>query len=210
MCFFCRKRSQWFYENVFYLKTKHTHRTISSVMEVILREDSASVCSNAAAVCFKCVDKINEYDDAFEKLQAKERELKSMIFVNLIVKHKDAADQITLPEDKLADAIEVDTDEINEEKKDDDIILDDSISPVNIADLHQTRNRTGDRVVERKQLLVRKIPSKKKNTDFQCDSCGTFYKNKHRLNVNYLNFICGARKLIPLYAFYRYTIRIVM
>lgn len=98
--------------NVIYLKAKHSRRTISSALEVILREDSASICANAAAVCFKCVDKINEYDDAFEKMQAKERELKTMLFVNLIPEHEDAADQITLPDDKLADAIKVDVIEI--------------------------------------------------------------------------------------------------
>lgn len=84
----------------------------------------------------------------------------------------------------------------------DDTILDDSISPVDLPELHQTRNRPGDLVAERKQLLV-------KNMEFQCDSCGTFYKNKRRLNVETLNFFCDTRKSIHSFAFCSCTIKIV-
>lgn len=134
-CFVCRRRSNWFYENIFYLRTKHSERTISAVMNIILGD---SVCLIPAAMCFKCVDRINAYDEAYEKMQKMEREFKSLICVKMITKLPDAeavasADAMSIPtDDVITDPNGVDGKEMDADQQAGDTVLVNLDGAVNI------------------------------------------------------------------------------
>lgn len=175
-CFVCRKRSKWFYENILYLRTKHSERTITAVMKTILGETSVLVCSNPAAMCFKCVSRINEYDEAYEKMQIMEREFKSMLRVNTITKNEDADDLALIPIDyEIADANEVDDIKMDADKIADTLGLDTSNGPDDIEQLKQPEP----------EPQPNKISSKKKKTEFNCEECKKSFRNKQGLMVNW-------------------------
>lgn len=100
-CFVCRKSTNYFHKNLWTLKTKPSETHIFTTKTLIINEESPFVRSldNAATLRFKCVDKINEYDEATLKIHQIERELNEMhhqinstsnpVTSNVINKHVD-------------------------------------------------------------------------------------------------------------------------
>lgn len=74
-CCVCHSLSSLFHPNILSLRTKHTNKYVHEVLESILSDDSTSNWSTSDSICIGCVDKINDYDDTFEKLQSMRREL---------------------------------------------------------------------------------------------------------------------------------------
>lgn len=75
-CCVCHKSSYWFYENISALQSRQSTRTIPVILKLIMGEELSIDWVSSGAMCFECVDKINDYDEAFEKMQLIERELK--------------------------------------------------------------------------------------------------------------------------------------
>lgn len=92
-CCVCYNSSNRFHENTSLLQTVRSHRSISAVLKLILGDKSASNWSASDPICCECVDKVNDYDDAFQKIQSIERELKR-IRQNINVKKKNDAARI--------------------------------------------------------------------------------------------------------------------
>lgn len=88
-CCVCHNASDWFYENISLLQSKHSKRSVSAMLKLIMGEELASDWSTSNTImCSDCVDKINDYDEAFQKMQSIERELKQ-IHQNIPVKIED-------------------------------------------------------------------------------------------------------------------------
>lgn len=194
-CFVCRKRSKWFYENVFFLRTKYSERTIAAVMKIVLGEASALICINPAVMCFKCVDLINEYDEAYKKMQVMEVELKSMIDVNMIAipKQEDADDHTTPTDDVTNDANDIDATKMDVDSND----VGDSISitsngAVDIESLKLPENNEEDPNVTQKPIeedIVENVPSKKKKkSKYYCKPCNKSFKGKRGLQIHIFHF----------------------
>lgn len=83
-CCICHKTTNWFYENISLLQAIHSGKSIAAVMELILGEGAALTWCDFDDICYECVDMVNEYDDAYKKLQSIERKLK-MIHQNAYV-----------------------------------------------------------------------------------------------------------------------------
>lgn len=76
-CCVCHNASDWFYENISLLQSKHSDRSISALLKLIMGEELASDWSTSDTImCSECVGKINDYDEAFQRMQSIERELK--------------------------------------------------------------------------------------------------------------------------------------
>lgn len=185
ICFVCRKRSKWFYENFLRLRTKHSERKISTIIKIVVGEASAKQYEfNPAAICFKCVDKINEYDELYEKLQIMENEFKSMICLNMIAKIENTVVHTKPTDDVIvvADANVVDANGIDENKSAGDIVVVSSNAAVNIEvpeppQIVQESEPLFDKPV------ADKVASKTKKTDFYCEECEKSFRNKQGLMV---------------------------
>lgn len=77
-CCVCQNLSNKFHANISLLQSKHTNKSVSSVLRLILNDELASDWSVSGPICNECVDKINDYDEASEKMQSIERELKEI------------------------------------------------------------------------------------------------------------------------------------
>lgn len=76
-CCICLNSTNWFHANISSLQAMHSARPILAVIEIILGEEMpTSTINNTNTLCFECVDKINDYDEAYEKMQIIEREFK--------------------------------------------------------------------------------------------------------------------------------------
>lgn len=209
-CFVCHKRTYLFYENIIHLKTKHSERTLPAVMKIILGESYAWVRLNLAAICFKCVDRFNDYDEAYEKIQKMELEIKTMINVNVITKLVDADAHIIETNSELLDVNSVNIEQINMDQSDENIVLDTASGAADIENLKQSENSQTNfmrscsieqNVVELKrpensqagieqkpsmEPVANKKSSKKKNSTFNCEECKKSFGNKQGLMVNLL------------------------
>lgn len=153
-------------------------------MSTILGESLGLVCSNPAAMCFKCVSRINEYDEAYEKMQIMEREFKSMLRVDTIAKNEDADDQVALiPIDyEIANEKEnANSNEVDGIKIDADtwLGLDTPNGPEDVEQLVQPEP----------DPEPNKMLNKKKKSEFNCEECKKSFRNKQGLMVN-LGFLC--------------------
>lgn len=78
-CCVCHNASDLFYENISLLQSKHSERSISALLKLIMGEELASDWSASDTImCSECVDKVNDYDEAFQRMQSIERELKKI------------------------------------------------------------------------------------------------------------------------------------
>lgn len=77
-CCICHHTSDWFYDDISVLQSKHSQRSIRVVLKLIMGEELIQDWAASNTMCFECVDKINDYDEAFEKMQSIERELKQI------------------------------------------------------------------------------------------------------------------------------------
>lgn len=179
-CFVCRKRSKWSYENIVYLRTKHSERTLLAVMNAILGEASKLVCLMPASICFRCVDRINEYDAAYEKMLMMEREIKSMICVDFIPKlssklpcAKDKNTPITYAEEMDADP------QVR------DILLVSPDGPVDIQPAEPSQNDQEVSIAERgpADAAAKKIPTEKEKPKLHCEECKKSFGSKRGLMV---------------------------
>lgn len=180
------------------LRTKHTEKKIPEMIKNILgKESTAAWClNNSVPICFKCVSRFNEYDEACQKLQIMEQELKSMISVNVIVDSVDA-DADTNPTDELAAANGIDTEQMDVDQCIEDFALDTSKHPVDVKPFLPT-----DPTIEPKPIELNRQPEnsqatidepipikstvKKEKSDFYCDPCKKAFRNKQGLMVNWL------------------------
>lgn len=172
-----------FYENMLLVRTKHSEKSISAIVKIILGEDYAAVwCLNKpAAICLKCVDRINQYDGACEQLQKMKEEMKSMICANIIPKLAHADPNNTPTDIVITDANEVDARELDFDKQDDDILLVSSDGRVNIENPEPPQNNQDDSIVEEipvDEPVPDRVPSKRKLSDFHCEECKKSFRNK--------------------------------
>lgn len=188
-CFVCRKRSKWFYQNFLLVRTKHSERTILAIIKIVLGEASTSHCFSPATMCFKCVDRINEYDEVYEKLQIMERELKSMICVDMIPKLAVADDcpeeKNTLIDDVITDVNGVDDKEEEADEKVGNIVLVSLDGPINIEppQIEQEESIVEEKPVD--EPIAEKLPCKKKKSEFHCEECKKSFQKKQGLMVRW-------------------------
>lgn len=176
------------------LQTKHSRRSINTVLKMILCDESAPIWSESDAICFECVDKINDYDQAFEKMQLIERELK-LLHRSKSLKPEShmepaAAGVIACDDEYRADGFDVDN-------KDDDFSSDNSSNdpfdqpqpnegPSNTCGDPTNTNVQRNSVVE---LTVNdEVSSELKKSDFHCDECGKVLPTCRGLTVRWRCF----------------------
>lgn len=206
MCWLCHKITKWFYENMLILRTKHTETKVPAMIKNILgKESTAAWClNNSVPICFKCVSRFNEYDEACQKLQIMEQELKSMISENVIVKTVDADADTNLTDSGLAAANGIDTEQMDVDQCVEDLALDTSKHPVDVNLLQQTDPTIEPKPIELDQqpensqvIIDEPSPSKiiviKEKSDFYCDQCKKAFRNKQGLMVNWY-FIYDLRQ----------------
>lgn len=75
VCGVCHLQSDEFFDDMSKLQSKHSDRTICVVLGLILTK-SLPDWMESGAICFECVDKVNDYDEAFEKMKLIESELR--------------------------------------------------------------------------------------------------------------------------------------
>lgn len=209
MCWVCNKRTKWFYENILLVRTKHSEKLISAIMKLILGEEYAAVwCLNKpAAICFKCVDRYNQYDEAYEELQKMKEEMKSMLCANIISKHADAYMNNTPTNNVITDASEAHAEEIDVDKPINDSILDNLNRRTNIEAAESPQSNREDSIVQRIKVAKEpvaeepvaeepvakepgatkptsnKIPIESETMDFYCEECKRSFRKKQGLMV---------------------------
>lgn len=194
MCSICHKITKWFYENMTILKAKHSAKAVPEIISIILSKNSASVCGldDASAICFKCADKINEFDEVCEKLQTLEQELKSLICKNMIIKYGESEAEITptpTDQDALTDVNEVQVVQLAANNCTNDTVLDTSRNSVEIRHLEQPPISQEDSVVQQEPIadFVTEKPQKekkeKKTMNHHCSECKTSYSTYAGLRV---------------------------
>lgn len=185
----CRQKSKWFYENVHFLRTKHSQRTIPAVTKTILGDAFDSLCLNPAAMCFNCANRMNEYDEAYGKVRAMERELKSSICVDLTPITEDAGNTVIATDADVnanADAIESNLENMELDAEDRvDVLIANDVG--NGESLEQPENVQTDENMEHKPVddsvnSVKNRPEKKK-TGAYCRPCKKHFKNQQGLMV---------------------------
>lgn len=183
VCWVCHKRTQWFYGNMLLVRTKHSQKSISAIMKIILGEEYEAVwCLNeSAGICLKCVDRINQYDGACEELQKMKEDMKSMICANIIPKLANADPSNTPTDNVITNANEVDAKKIDLDEEVGDITLVSSDGRVNIEPPEPPQNDHEDSIV--KETVTHKIPSKRKTLDFYCEQCKKSFRSKSGLMV---------------------------
>lgn len=150
--------------------------TIRAVMGIILGEAYPQVWSDSAAMCFKCVDKLNNYDEAYTKMQIMEQEFKSMLGVNVMVNMENIDDNVAAAENKEVDDVDkMDVDKPLAEVSNDSLVVDivQSADPdVSIEKENPTDEPASDTV-----------SSTKKKSEFYCKACKKSFRKLQGLNV---------------------------
>lgn len=179
-------------------------------MNIILGEASNSVCLNPAAMCFKCVDKINDYDEAYEKMQKIEHEFKSMIGVDMTMKSADpdvcAKDNNTLTDDVTTDANGMAGEVMAANQNAGDTVLVSSDEAVNNNEpLELPQNDHNVSILEQKPVdepAAKKILCEKKKSEYHCEECKKSFRSKRGLVVMRKSRHHGIRKLLLIYSFF--------
>lgn len=86
-CCICHHTTDWFYDDVSLLQSKHSQRSIPVILKVIMGKELAQNWTPSDPMCVECVNKINDYDEAYEKMQSIELEL-TQIYQNIKVKYE--------------------------------------------------------------------------------------------------------------------------
>lgn len=184
-CSVCHKSSNRCHENVLLLQTKQSEKSISTILTLILGDELASNnWSVPKPICVECVDRIDDYDEAFEKTQSIERELKH-IHQNVHIKWE--TDTVPIVTSTIAvDAFNTDGMDVDDANGDYN-----SNGPFSES-LEQFENSEEETVpieestVERDAVdgsVADEISSEMIKSDFYCEECGKNLQSYRGLSV---------------------------
>lgn len=174
------------------LSTKHTKRPINVVWKMILGDESAPVWSASDAICFYCVEKINDYDEAYQKMQLIERELK-FLHRRVSLKPESYLEQaagssaISVGEECSADGFDVDdgcadSDE-NSNSSSGESHTDEGALNTNLDSTNTDTYAQQKPVVE--PTVRAELSGELKKSDFHCDECGKEVQTYRGLTVRW-------------------------
>lgn len=175
-CCVCFNLSHRFHENISLLKAANSDRKISSILKLILGDESDSNWSAPNSICFECVSKVNDYDEAFEKLQLIQRELKKIHlgkYVNVkdetvsiaVIPIDDGFPDVDFDGDNAADS---ELDDGSNEPKFNEVQLEQSVEfeEASVIDESYVEREPTDEPVSKK------IHSETRKSEFYCEECG--------------------------------------
>lgn len=197
VCCVCHSSSNQIYENFVLLQTKHSHRSVSTILILILGEESAFSWSKSDPICYECVGKINDYDEAFEKMQIIERQLR-LIHENINTKQEiDAvsnANVCTVDESDANGFDESDANRFDSDNGYEDFKSEDSFHELTFNEVRRvqsenftvTPSKEVDHFVGQKsdnEPVGDQISNEMKKSEFYCEECGRTMQTYRGLTV---------------------------
>lgn len=183
-CCVCYNSSNGFHENILLLQTKHSNKSISAILTLILGSESTCDWLACDPICFECVNKINDYDESFEKMQLIEREFKRIQQNN---SNKIKANNFASIAANDGD-VEFHDDRFGVDDDDSDLKSDDTNEPVfngfQLVNFDET-SHTNDPGVEQKSIDADKLCSETIKSEFYCEECGKNLQSSKGLTVRW-------------------------
>lgn len=186
-CCVCFNSSHRFHENISLLQAANSDRKISSILKLILGDESDSKWSAPNPICFDCVGKVNDYVEAFEKVQLIERELKQ-IHQNKNINFEDKTVPIAvIPVDDRFNyddfddnnAADSESDDSSNEPKFNEVQLEQSVEfeAASVIEESNVEQKSNDVPV------FEKFSGETRKSEFYCEECGKNLNTSKGLTV---------------------------